>query len=76
MNKRELAAAIAERSGRDVSRIDFYHTLGLFRLAVILAQIYIRFVRGQTADQRFAVFEHLIPVVIAAAEGVAARARL
>ncbi len=63
----EMVRRYAERSGRDVSAIGFYHVLGLFRLAVIAAQIYFRFQRGQTQDRRFAAFGPLIPVVAAAA---------
>ena len=50
----ELVERYAQRSGRDVAEIDFYHALGLYRLAVILAQIFIRWQRGQTQDERFA----------------------
>jgi aminoglycoside phosphotransferase (APT) family kinase protein len=52
----ELVARYAERSGRPVEHIEFYHALGLFRVVVIIAQIYIRYARGQTHDQRFAAF--------------------
>ena len=61
----------SERSGRSVDDIGFYHALGLFRLAVIAAQIYIRFVRGQTRDQRFAAFGPAIPLMAQAAQAVA-----
>jgi aminoglycoside phosphotransferase (APT) family kinase protein len=50
----ELVERYAARSGWSVDNIGFYRTLGLFRVVVILAQIYIRYVRGQTHDQRFA----------------------
>lgn len=40
-------------SGRDLSNIGYYEVLGVFKLAVILQQIYFRFHRGQTADSRF-----------------------
>ncbi|HNB54191.1 MAG TPA: phosphotransferase family protein [Anaerolineales bacterium] len=60
----ELVACYAERSGRDVSNVRFYHVLGLFRLAVIIAQIYIRYFRGQTKDQRFEAFGSMIPFVV------------
>jgi aminoglycoside phosphotransferase (APT) family kinase protein len=43
----------AERTGRDLSRIGYYEVLGMFKLAVILQQIYYRFRRGQTQDVRF-----------------------
>ena len=45
----------------------FYHTLGLFRLVVIIAQIYIRYARGQTQDERFAAFGPMIPLMAKAA---------
>jgi aminoglycoside phosphotransferase (APT) family kinase protein len=63
----ELVERYAARSGRDVRDIAFYHVLGLYRLAVIAAQIYVRYHRGQTRDQRFAGFGPLVPVVAAAA---------
>ena len=43
----------AERTGRDLSCIGYYEVLGIFKLAVILQQIYYRFRRGQTQDARF-----------------------
>ena len=43
----------AKRTGRDLSRIGYYEVLGVFKLAVILQQIYYRFRRGQTQDARF-----------------------
>lgn len=67
LTRAELVTRYAERSGRDVSNIRFYHVLGLFRLTVILAQIYIRFHRGQTRDQRFAAFGPMVALVARAA---------
>ncbi len=49
----ELVERYAERTGRDVSRIGYYEVLGVFKLAVIIQQIYARFHRGQTQDERF-----------------------
>jgi aminoglycoside phosphotransferase (APT) family kinase protein len=66
-SRAELVARYAAQSGRDVAGIGFYHVLGLFRLAVIAAQIYVRFHRGQTKDPRFAAFGRLVPVVAEAA---------
>ena len=53
-NRGQILRRYAEQSGRDLSHIPFYHVLGIFRLLVILQQIYIRFVRGFTQDERFA----------------------
>ena len=56
LTRRELIQRYAEKSGRDVTDIRFYHALGVYRLAVIIQQIYIRYVRGQTKDERFSGF--------------------
>jgi aminoglycoside phosphotransferase (APT) family kinase protein len=70
-SRQHLVARYAERSGRDVSALRFYHTLGLFRLTVIVAQISIRYERGQTEDERFAGLEPMIEVVAQSAYDVA-----
>jgi aminoglycoside phosphotransferase (APT) family kinase protein len=67
MTRRELAEQYALKSGRSIHDIHFYHALGLFRLTVIIAQIYIRYHRGQTQDQRFAAFGPMIPLMAHAA---------
>ena len=43
----------ARRTGFDVSQVHWYHIFGIFKLIVILQQIYIRFLRSQTQDARF-----------------------
>jgi aminoglycoside phosphotransferase (APT) family kinase protein len=63
LRREELVARYAAKSGRSVDDIDFYHALGLFRLTVIVAQIYIRYARGQTQDARFAAMEFMIPAL-------------
>jgi len=67
----ELIERYAEKSGRSLQHISFYHALGLFRLVVIIAQIYIRYLRGQTHDQRFAPLGPTIPLMARAAQAVA-----
>ena len=61
-SRAELVQRYAERSGRDMSQIRYYHVLGLYRLVVIVAQIYVRYQRGQTQDQRFAAFGAMINI--------------
>jgi len=51
--REEFIARYAERTGRDLARISYYEILGIFKLAVILQQIYYRFHCGQTTDARF-----------------------
>ena len=67
MTRRELVERYALKSGRSVHDVNFYHALGLFRVTVIIAQIYIRFHRGQTQDARFAAFGKMIPLMARAA---------
>ena len=57
----------ATATGFDVSHINYYEGLALFRIAVIVEQIYHRYVAGQTADDRFARFGPLAPILAAAA---------
>jgi aminoglycoside phosphotransferase (APT) family kinase protein len=65
--RRELVEWYGQKSGRSIADIRFYHTLGLFRLTVIIAQIYIRYARGQTQDRRFRAFGPMIPLMARAA---------
>lgn len=46
----------AMRTGFDLSNIRWFQVFAAFRTAVILQQIYIRWLRGQTQDARFASF--------------------
>lgn len=50
----EFLERYAARTGRNVTRMTWYEVLGLFKLAVILQQIYARYHAGQTRDERFA----------------------
>ena len=54
----------AQQTGRDLSQIGYYEALGIFKLAVILQQIYCRFKRGQTSDRRFQNFDELVHALI------------
>lgn len=52
-SREECIARYALRTGRDVANIAYYEVLGVFKLAVIVQQIYHRFHGGQTRDERF-----------------------
>jgi aminoglycoside phosphotransferase (APT) family kinase protein len=56
----DYAARYFERSGRKTDQIVFYYAFGLFKTAVVLQQIYYRFAKGLTQDQRFAPFIHVV----------------
>ena len=49
----EIAARYAARRDVDLRTIRWYETFAHWKTAVVLQQIYIRFVRGQTRDPRF-----------------------
>jgi aminoglycoside phosphotransferase (APT) family kinase protein len=53
----EIIERYATGSGRDLSNIHFYETFALFKIAVVIQQIYSRYARGQTDDPRFAHFD-------------------
>ena len=50
----ELVERYAARSGRDLTGLKFFELFALFKIAVVVQQIYYRFVNGQTDDPRFA----------------------
>jgi aminoglycoside phosphotransferase (APT) family kinase protein len=52
----EIRERYAARSGRDLSTLRFFEIFALFKIAVVIQQIYFRFVKGQTDDPRFANF--------------------
>ena len=58
LSRREVVDYYLERSGLAVDNFDFYEIYGLFRLAVIIQQIYYRYFHGQTRDKRFSGFGH------------------
>jgi aminoglycoside phosphotransferase (APT) family kinase protein len=56
LDRRELALRYAHKSGRDLTHALFYYVYALFKIAVILQQIYARYKQGLTRDPRFAGF--------------------
>lgn len=57
LSRDEAVARYADKSGRDVTHVDWHLVFGAWKLAVILQQIYIRWLRGQTQDERFATLD-------------------
>ncbi|HKB04069.1 MAG TPA: phosphotransferase family protein [Gemmataceae bacterium] len=54
LTRHELVARYADKTGRDVSGMLFYYCFGVYKIAVIIQQIYARYARGHTRDARFA----------------------
>jgi aminoglycoside phosphotransferase (APT) family kinase protein len=63
LTRRELVERYAEKTGRAVPDLLFYYCFGLFKLAVIVQQIYARYVRGHTRDERFARMNERVAVL-------------
>jgi aminoglycoside phosphotransferase (APT) family kinase protein len=53
MTRRQAVERYGERSGFDVSNVPYYYVFGIYKIAVVLQQIFVRFHRGQTQDKRF-----------------------
>ncbi|MBV8201749.1 MAG: phosphotransferase family protein [Acidobacteria bacterium] len=54
LSRVEVVERYCRTTGRDGSQILFYYVFGLLKIAVIAQQIYYRFRRGLTRDERFA----------------------
>ena len=67
LSKAEIVDLYAAATGFDLEHIRYYEGLALYRIAVIIEQIYARYVNGQTSDERFARFEPLAPILAEAA---------
>jgi aminoglycoside phosphotransferase (APT) family kinase protein len=57
LDRSSAVARYTDRSGYDPEHIDWYLVFGAWKLAIILQQIYIRWLRGQTQDARFATLD-------------------
>jgi aminoglycoside phosphotransferase (APT) family kinase protein len=60
LSKDEIVERYRARSGRDVSAVRWYETFALFKIAVVIQQIFFRYKRGQTDDTRFANFDERV----------------
>ena len=69
--KAEIVERYASRSGRDVSNIRYYEIFAVFKIAVVIQQIYFRYVQGQTNDARFASFGARVEFLAQHAAGLA-----
>jgi aminoglycoside phosphotransferase (APT) family kinase protein len=73
VTRQEFLERYQKTSGREVRNPSYYYVYGLFKLAVILQQIYFRYVQGLTQDARFAGFGEVVRGLARQAESAAAR---
>ena len=71
----ETIERYAARTGFDMDHVHWYHVFGIFKIVVIVQQIYIRFLRGQTQDQRFAAFGERVAALIDKADAMISKAQ-
>ncbi len=76
MSRKEFVDYYAKKSGRDLSNMHWYMVFGYFKLAVILQQIYARWHKGQTKDERFASFNERVRSLIVYANDLAKKGEL
>lgn len=60
ISRQDLAEMYADASGREVTDLLFYYVFGTFKIAAIAQQIFARYVKGFTKDQRFAGFDQFV----------------
>jgi aminoglycoside phosphotransferase (APT) family kinase protein len=56
----EILERYGERTGFDLTNITFYEVFAVFKLSVVLQQIFYRYYRGQTDDPRFAALDERV----------------
>ena len=76
LTREEIIKRYEVKTGRDLSRIVFYETFARFKVAVVIQQIYFRFVQGQTHDDRFRHFDGLVRELVNEALDLAQRSRI
>jgi len=54
LSRAEAIERYGKRSGFDVSAMPYYYVFGLFKMAGVVQQLYYRWHKGQTRDDRMA----------------------
>jgi aminoglycoside phosphotransferase (APT) family kinase protein len=66
----ELIDRYLGRTGFSAANIGWYEAFALWKTAVVVQQIFIRFKRGQTQDTRFAEYDKRVPELVREAERI------
>ncbi len=74
--RRQLVERYSRQTGFDVSNPTYYFCFGLFKLAVIVQQIYYRFFKGHTRDPRFERLNEMVGLLGRVAVGAIERDRV
>ncbi|HMG33478.1 MAG TPA: phosphotransferase family protein [Blastocatellia bacterium] len=76
LTRAQIIDRYSKFTGRDTSSIAFYEAFALFKVAVVLQQIFYRYFKGQTSDERFKHFDKRVEGLARAALDVAERSGL
>jgi aminoglycoside phosphotransferase (APT) family kinase protein len=76
LTRRQVAERYAGRTGRDLGDVVFYYAFGLFKIGVIVQQIYARYRQGLTQDPRFAGLIHVLRACAAQADAAIASGKI
>ena len=68
--RNQIIESYIERSGINCSDFTFYEVFGLFRLSVIIQQIWARYRAGQTSNPAFAGFGVGVNILMERAQGL------
>ena len=68
--RKEIVDYYSKKTAFNVQNINWYYAFGAFKLAVILQQIFYRYQKGQTQDERFSNFGKRIDALINRANNV------
>jgi aminoglycoside phosphotransferase (APT) family kinase protein len=60
----DVVERYAQKSGRDVSQLDFYEALAAYKLAIILEGIHARFLMGKTVGEGFDHIGSLVEIMV------------
>lgn len=60
----EMAARYEEKSGRSMKHFAFYHTLAVYKLAIILEGLYMHYLEKTASNPGAAEFEWYVPVLV------------
>lgn len=63
MNRMQLAERYSELRGCELTHLLFYYIYALFKIAVIVQQIYTRYKAGYSQDERFAIMIEVVRVM-------------
>ena len=63
-SRAESIERYATKTGYDCDAIHWHYAFAAMRFAAIIQQIYIRYVRGQTLDDRFSTFDARVATYI------------